>query len=562
MNELHKKYLEKLSKLKEIYKKYGFSTVLEELDKDITDISDFKVTVPLVGAFSTGKSSLINELIGYEMLSTDITPETAVPTELTYGEENVVYCMKNGTKQNDILNTSGSQTIPNDTALMKISMKSSFLEQIPDIRLVDMPGFDSGIEIHNRAINDYLPKSLAYIIAVAADEGTVRASVLNFLTELQLNDIPVYVVITKSDKCYEEDINQVVSHVKQIIEQKMNIEDLKVAVTSAANSNIIQMQEMLKQIQAKSEEIFKMHYEKKLQRYASELQSYLNKQMTAPDTNLIQVQEDKKLLEEKISDIQNELEDEKNHFAEKIELCIENIRSKVETELRGSSSVMENILIQGGSVNEKVNFIIRNAITAGIREQVEPKLQQYISDVSDLVQLGDVASNNTPLLDQTVLSDNETKRTALQSAVAPVTTVVATVIGTILGGPIGSAIGAAVGSILGAFWSGTINQRSREQEEAQKREMANQRVQQIISEVLVTVRPQIESAIHQMTANVNNELEKAVSMQIEMKKKELADLEANLAQTEAEQKNRLAVYQNDLAAIEDMLKEGEDNEKH
>lgn len=552
MNELHKMYSEKFRKMKEIYQRYGFSTVLDELDKDIADISDFKVTVPLVGTFSTGKTSLINELIGYEVLSTDITPETAVPAELTYGKENVVYCMKNGTQRNDILNTTGRQIIPNDAVLLKISMENSFFEQIPDIRLVDMPGFDSGIEIHNRAINDYLPKSLAYIIAVAADEGTVRASVLNFLTELQLNDMPVYIVITKSDKCYEDEMSQSVLHIKQLIEQKMHISNLKVAVTSAADGETLQMQEILQEIQTKSEEIFKTHYKKKLQRYVSGLKSYLSKQITVPDTNLIQVQEDKKLLEEKISDMQKELMDEKNRFAEQVECCIDNIRSKVESELRSSSGVLENILLQGGSIQEKVNFLVRNAITAGIREQLEPKIQQYIVDVSNLIHLENIVSNtDAVLLDKSILEDNEKKRVALQSVVTPVATIIGNVIGTVIGMPF---LGTAIGAIAGAFLGGAVNQHSREQEEAQKRDAASQRVQQIIGEVLLTVRPQIESAVHQMTANVNAELEKAVSIQIEMKKKELTDLEVNLSQTENEQKNRLAAYQEDLTTLEKILK--------
>ena len=549
MNESHKRYSKKFSKLKEIYQKYNFSTVLKELDKDIVAISDFKVTVPLVGTFSTGKTSLINELIGYEMLSTDITPETAVPAELTYGKENIIYCMKNGTQQNDILNMTGRQVIPNDAILMKISIENSFFEQIPDIRLVDMPGFDSGIEIHNRAINDYLPKSLAYIIAVAADEGTVRASVLNFLTELQLNDMPIYIVITKSDKCYEDEMSQAVLHIKQLIEQKMHISNLKVAVTSAADGDIVQIQEILKEIQTKSEEIFKTHYGKKLQHYVSGLKSYLNKQISVPDTTLMQVQEDKKLLEEKISDMQKELIEEKNRFAKQTEHCIDNIRSKVESELRSSSSMLENILIQGGSIQEKVNFLVRNAITAGIHEQLESKLQQYISNVSDLVRLGDILSEQGDLLKKSIIEENAAKREGLQSAVAPVTTAITTALGAAFG-PIGLTIGAVAGILLG----GAISKYSREKEEAQRRDAASQRVQQIIGEVLSTVRPQIESAVHQMTANVNAELEKAVSIQIEMKKKELTDLEVNLSQTENEQKNRLAAYQEDLTTLEEILK--------
>ena len=554
MNQLHQQYFDKMHEMKALYQKYDFSSVLEELNKDIEDIKDFKVTVPLVGGFSTGKSSLLNELIGYEFLSTDITPETAVPVELTYGDEHISFCMKDGTMKTEPLNTTGVQRIPADCALMKAQMRNPFFEQIPDIRLVDMPGFDSGIEVHNRAINDYLPKSLAYIIAIAADESTVRASILNFLTELQLNNMPVYAVITKADKCDEEELPGIAAHIKQTIEHKMHITDLKLAVTSADDGETEQMQEILKEIQAKSEEIFRSHYEKKLRHYAENLQSYLNKQLSAPDTNLIQVQEDKKLLEEKISDMQKDLADEKARFAEQADRCIEGIRSKVESELRSSSSVLENILMQGGSIQEKVNFLVRNAITAGIREQLEPKLQKYISNVSDLIRLGDIESNTGGvLLDQSVLEDNEKKRAAFQQVVTPVTTVIATVIGTVIGGPLGPVIGAAVGAVAGALLGGAINQHSREQEEAQRREAASQRVRQVIDEVMASVRTQIEATVHEMMGNVNQEIDKAVIVQIEMKQKELADLESSLSRSEQEQKEKIAGYQTDLAAIASML---------
>lgn len=548
MNQLHQQYFDKMHEMKALYQKYDFSSVLEELNRDIEDITDFKVTVPLVGGFSTGKSSLLNELIGYDLLSTDITPETAVPAELTYGKNNVVLCMKDGTEETKPLNTTGTQTVPSSCSLMKIQMKNAFLEQIPDVRLVDMPGFDSGIEVHNRAINDYLPKSLAYIIAIAVDEGTVHASILNFLTELQLNNMPVYAVITKADKCDEEELPGIAAHIKQTIEHKMHITDLKLAVTSADDGETEQMQEILKEIQAKSEEIFRSHYEKKLRHYAENLQSYLNKQLSAPDTNLIQVQEDKKLLEEKISDMQKDLAEEKNHFAEQAEYCIEGIRSKVESELRNSSPVLENILMQGGSIQEKVNLLVRNAITAGIREQFEPKLQKYISNVSEIIRLGDIMSDKGELLDKSIVAENNAKREAVQTAVAQVTPVITTALGSLFG-PIGLAIGAVAGIFIGSL----INKHSREQEEAQKREAASQRVRQVIDEVMVSVRTQIEAAVHEMLGNVNQEIDKAVTVQIEMKQKELADLESNLSRSEQEQKEKIAGYQTDLAAIASML---------
>ncbi|MDE6679616.1 MAG: hypothetical protein K2K02_11310, partial [Ruminococcus sp.] len=290
------------------------------------------------------------------------------------------------------------------------------------------------------------------------------------------------------------------------------------------------------------------HYNNKLKRYVTGLKSYLKKLISSPDTDIIQVQEDKKLLEEKIAELQKDLSDEKKRFSEQAQRCIENIYSKVEAELRKNTSVLENIVLQDRSIYEKVNFIVRNAITSGIREQLEPKLQRYISNVSDLISMENIITDtNMPLLDSNTIADNEARRTALQSVVTPVTTVITTFVGSMFG-PLGTAIGAVAGSLLGSF----INTYSRKSEEAQKREVASQRVQQVIGEVLSTVRLQIESAINQMIANVNSELEKAVSVQIEMKKKELDDLEINLSQSRQEQNNRISSYNADLQLLAEL----------
>ncbi|TXJ44357.1 hypothetical protein EPJ70_09015 [Brachyspira aalborgi] len=43
--------------------------------------------VPIVGDFSSGKSSLLNKFMGKDILEVNIKPETAVPAELYYSEE-------------------------------------------------------------------------------------------------------------------------------------------------------------------------------------------------------------------------------------------------------------------------------------------------------------------------------------------------------------------------------------------------------------------------------------------------------------------------------------------
>lgn len=71
---------------REIARKYDLPAV-QVIDETTAEIPGFRITAPLVGGFSTGKSSLINAVIGEKLLSTKITPETSVPTEITFGKD-------------------------------------------------------------------------------------------------------------------------------------------------------------------------------------------------------------------------------------------------------------------------------------------------------------------------------------------------------------------------------------------------------------------------------------------------------------------------------------------
>ena len=89
MKELYNTYFENFQKVLAVADKYKLP--IDKIKQAISEITDFKITVPLIGGFSTGKSSILNTLIDKELLSTGIMPETAVPTELFYGQDNVIY---------------------------------------------------------------------------------------------------------------------------------------------------------------------------------------------------------------------------------------------------------------------------------------------------------------------------------------------------------------------------------------------------------------------------------------------------------------------------------------
>ena len=95
---IFERYQKRASRLLELRQKYGLPG--DALSKYISGMDHFQVVAPLIGEFSTGKSSLVNALLGRSVLSVNITPETAVPTEICYSsdEHAVVFGSNGGTE--------------------------------------------------------------------------------------------------------------------------------------------------------------------------------------------------------------------------------------------------------------------------------------------------------------------------------------------------------------------------------------------------------------------------------------------------------------------------------
>ncbi len=190
----------------EVCERYELPTDLIELT--IKEIENFRVTTPVIGGFSTGKSSMLNAILANNILTTQITPETSVPTEIYYGDNKVFLYNISGIEEISIDQFKDRELDANNTKLVKIEYNNDFLREVKDVKIVDMPGFDSGLELHNKAIDKYMPNSLAYIITFSADEPVIKESIANFLKELKLHEVPVYIIITKCDKVTPEELEK------------------------------------------------------------------------------------------------------------------------------------------------------------------------------------------------------------------------------------------------------------------------------------------------------------------------------------------------------------------
>ena len=127
-------YKQKFIKLKEIQDKYGIDTA--ETVKILEGMDTYRVNTPVVGNFSTGKSSMINAIIGKPLLSVEITPETAVPTEIYYGNNKVYQYNKDDVVERRIEELPLTGLTVQTTDLVKIEYDNDFLKEIQVLNFI------------------------------------------------------------------------------------------------------------------------------------------------------------------------------------------------------------------------------------------------------------------------------------------------------------------------------------------------------------------------------------------------------------------------------------------
>ena len=218
-----------------------------------------EILVPFIGGFSSGKSSLINTLLGEVLLSTDITPETALPIELRAGngKQFTAYWPDGRTEtlsQENLLEADFSELAAADGW---VQATLPHLRDWPQLVLVDLPGWSSGQSAHERHIDEYLwrlakdhlDKNTLFVVAVGADEGTLRDSVRERLAALDFGNASYLLVLTKADKRTSDDLEHVKNHVTEAITQAIGKAPAEVLLTSARKKQVETLRAAISRVQ-------------------------------------------------------------------------------------------------------------------------------------------------------------------------------------------------------------------------------------------------------------------------------------------------------------------------
>ena len=371
----------------------------DELLKELNNSGSVKV--PVVGDFSAGKSSLLNAFIGRELLTVDITPETAVAYELYYSLDEHVELYRDFQKieERPINEIKHITTRPGDIAKVYVnSLKIKQLE-VRGITLVDMPGTDSGIKEHNDAILNYINKGTVFVICVDCAGGSLRQSTIEFISELAKYNLKPAVLVTKIDKKPVDEVKEVVEYIGFQSKRAVSSE-IYVGQVSAHGNDIEAFENFLDSL-----DVNNLISEK----FGARIGLYLNTHLSALEAQSKIFQTEIENVDEKIATLENEKKvasDAINdsRVGDTPEKSTQDVLDIVTSTLRTHSEEIAQMVIARESateINARILSYIRPAIVLAFREEGE----QYASSLKTVVDNVTIALQDNIRLDGNIFDN-------------------------------------------------------------------------------------------------------------------------------------------------------------
>jgi GTP-binding protein EngB required for normal cell division len=206
----------------------------EELKEKIQN-DTFNLVV--LGQFKRGKTSLINALLGAEILPVGVIPLTSIATVLTYGEALRIKVYFNDGRMIEIkpeslpeyVTEKGNPKNEKNVQEVIITYPSPYLKD--GVRLIDTPGVGSIYQHNTDVAYQYLPKSDAALFLLSVDQPVSQAE-LDFLKDVREYSDRIFFLQNKADYVAPEDLNESIAFSKKVIEDAMNC-DVKIFPLSA-----------------------------------------------------------------------------------------------------------------------------------------------------------------------------------------------------------------------------------------------------------------------------------------------------------------------------------------
>lgn len=198
----------------------------EEL-REKMETNTFNLVV--VGQFKRGKTSLINALLGADILPVAVVPLTSIVTIMKYGEALRINVHFNDGRVAEIRPESlpeyvterGNPKNEKDVSEVVITYPSPCLRG--GVQIIDTPGVGSVYEHNTDVAYQYLPKSDAAFFLLSVDQPLSKAE-LDFLKDVREYSNRIFFLLNKTDYFCEADLRESMDFSKNVLKEAMGTE--------------------------------------------------------------------------------------------------------------------------------------------------------------------------------------------------------------------------------------------------------------------------------------------------------------------------------------------------
>ncbi len=199
-------------------------------------LTDGRFHLAVLGQFKRGKSTLLNALLGEDLLPTAVIPLTAIPTYVRFGSVRSAKVSFNGDRASEHFTGKDADEIkgylagyvseeqnPNNrlqVAMVEVTAPSPLLGK--GVVLIDTPGIGSTHRHNTEATLNFLPQCDAAMFLVSADPPITEVEV-DFLKEVRSKVKRLFFILNKIDYLSAAELDSIITFCKKIITERAEI---------------------------------------------------------------------------------------------------------------------------------------------------------------------------------------------------------------------------------------------------------------------------------------------------------------------------------------------------
>ena len=364
--------MERIKLLRTIAESLGLDNIVSELEAIDTRSKqeNANIILPLVGEFSSGKTTLINALTDSKKLETATKPTTATIYEVHFGCDSCHAKVLD--QKGELHSVQDVAELKNDIlADAKVVTVFDTSNRVPSTTiLVDTPGLSSPDQKHKQTLVGFLPKADGIMLVSDINQQITR-SLVDFIETMKLSRRPIYLILSKSDTKSRTEIEAV----KKYISDNCHIPLKQIAVVSASTGELDELYSLLDSIQKDKKHIIEKVDSQRVKNIIDVLTNHIDELMNASNSD--------KDLEEAIRRCQYELD----KISRNIDRLVDSMSDDIEEEGRILSRKFDDTIFDrlNGLVTGKSNDFDAEAISV-INNTATLLLNEYRNSIKTILR--------------------------------------------------------------------------------------------------------------------------------------------------------------------------------